>query len=89
MNPLGIKPERFTVAEDDQGSLLGFGQLEPKEGCVELRSMVVDAAHRLVDTLPICVNIITHTKEPSALFSVTARMHTLVPFMHVTEGECS
>ena len=46
MNPLGIDPERFTVATDDQGSLLAFGQLEPKDGCVELRSMVVDASHR-------------------------------------------
>ena len=77
------------MAEDDQGSLLGFGQLEPKEGCVELRSMVVDEVHRLVDTLPTCVKIITHMKEPSALFSVTAGMHMLVPFMHLTEGECS
>ena len=46
MNPLGINAERFTVATDEQGSLLGFGQLEPKDGCVELRSMVVDASHR-------------------------------------------
>ena len=46
MNPLGIKPERFTVAIDEEGSLLGFGQLEPKDGCIELRSMVVDTAHR-------------------------------------------
>ena len=46
MNPLGIKPERFTVATDKEGSLLGFGQLEPKDSCMELRSMVVDTAHR-------------------------------------------
>ncbi|CAL5222267.1 g4606 [Coccomyxa viridis] len=46
MNPLGIEPDRFTVATDEQGRLLGFGQLEPKDGCFELRSMVVDASHR-------------------------------------------
>ena len=46
MNPLGIKAERFTVAIDEEGTLLGFGQLEPKDGCIELRSMVVDTAHR-------------------------------------------
>jgi N-acetylglutamate synthase-like GNAT family acetyltransferase len=46
MNPLGIAPERFTVAEGNAGRLLGFGQLEQKDGYLELRSMVVDPSAR-------------------------------------------
>ena len=46
MNPLGIAPERYTVAVDAAGSLLGFGQLEQKDGYLELRSMVVAGAAR-------------------------------------------
>ena len=46
MNPLGIVPERFTVATDDSGKMLGFGQLEQKDGYMELRTMVVDPSCR-------------------------------------------
>lgn len=30
MNPLGLACERFLVAEDEAGDLLGFGQIEAK-----------------------------------------------------------
>ena len=46
MNPLGITPERFTVAVDDSGKMLGFGQLEQKDGYKELRTMVVNPSCR-------------------------------------------
>ena len=46
MNPLGITPERFTVAVDESGKMLGFGQLEQKDGYKELRTMVVDPSCR-------------------------------------------
>ena len=46
MNPLGIAPERFIVAVDESGKLLGFGQLEQKDNYMELRSMVVDPSCR-------------------------------------------
>jgi hypothetical protein len=31
MNPLGLKPERFTVAERQNEGIIGFGQLELKK----------------------------------------------------------
>ena len=56
MNPLGVVPERFTVAEDGAGRLLGFGQLEQKDGYLELRSMVVDPSARYWVTLAACLS---------------------------------
>lgn len=46
MNPLGIVPERFTLAVDASGKMVGFGQLEQKDGYLELRTMVVDPSCR-------------------------------------------
>ncbi|KAK9903464.1 hypothetical protein WJX75_006311 [Coccomyxa subellipsoidea] len=46
MNPLGLVPERFTVAVSADGTLLGFGQLEQKDSYVELRSMIVEPSVR-------------------------------------------
>ncbi len=46
MNPLGLVPERFTVAVGADGTLLGFGQLEQKDSYVELRSMIVEPSVR-------------------------------------------
>lgn len=46
MNPLGLVPELFTVAVGRDGALLGFGQLEPKDSYLELRSMIVDPSAR-------------------------------------------
>ncbi|BDA50217.1 hypothetical protein COCOBI_15-3460 [Coccomyxa sp. Obi] len=46
MNPLGLVPERFTVAVSPAGNLLGFGQLEKKDSYIELRSMIVDPSAR-------------------------------------------
>ena len=51
MNPLGLAPERFTVATDSAGKLVGFGQLEQKDGYLELRSMVVDPSVRCAGSL--------------------------------------
>lgn len=42
MNPVGVDPTRFLIAEDEQGLCLGFGQLEQKDTkAYELRSLVV------------------------------------------------
>lgn len=50
MNPFGHKPSQFLVAEESDGtavSFRAFGQVELKEpGVYELRSLVVDKAHR-------------------------------------------
>jgi hypothetical protein len=50
MNPLGIRPENFTVVQAADGSgMLGFGQLAPvsaQHNTVELRSLVVLPEHR-------------------------------------------
>lgn len=49
MNPLGLKPERFTVAErEGSGAVVGFGQVRPLggEGAQELASLVVEEAER-------------------------------------------
>lgn len=53
MNPLSLVAARFRVAEGDDKSLLGFGQLAPLGGGVsegpqplELRSLVVQPGHR-------------------------------------------
>jgi len=46
MNSLGLVPELFTVAVSQDGAMLGFGQLEPKDSYVELRSMIVDPSAR-------------------------------------------
>ena len=51
MNPLGLRPERFTVATDSAGRLLGFGQLEQRDGYLELRSMIVVPAARCAGVL--------------------------------------
>lgn len=46
MNPLGLNPERFTVACNEEGEVLAFGQLEDKGSFLELRSMVVEPSCR-------------------------------------------
>lgn len=51
MNPLGLKPERFVVAVDQNEMMLGFGQLQPygdpdRATFHELRTLIVDPAHR-------------------------------------------
>lgn len=51
MNPLGIKPERFTVVEDTNGAgIVGFAQLAPLPGQnnLEFRSLIVLPEHRCV-----------------------------------------
>ena len=50
MNPLGLQPERFTVAERE-GEVLGFVQLQPQLGgnslgYLELRTLIVAKDHR-------------------------------------------
>ena len=43
MNPLGLDPARFLVAEDSATSqLLGIAQLQPQEGFQELRTLIVE-----------------------------------------------
>ncbi|KAK9815533.1 hypothetical protein WJX72_005265 [[Myrmecia] bisecta] len=51
MNPLGLHPERFLVAQDANGAIKGFGQLEPKPSStdaqfLELRTLIVDHSCR-------------------------------------------
>lgn len=48
MNPLGLDPKNFSVAETD-GAVVGFAQLKSLTGSsVELSSMVVLEKHRCV-----------------------------------------
>jgi N-acetylglutamate synthase-like GNAT family acetyltransferase len=49
MNPLGIKPENFTVVEDSNGAgVIAFAQLAalPAPNTAEFRSLVVLPEHR-------------------------------------------
>jgi len=53
MNPLGLRVERFVVAEGSGGEIQGFGQLAPLGGAapsgkqpLELKSLIVEPAHR-------------------------------------------
>lgn len=51
MNPLGIKPENFTVVEDSNGAgIIAFAQLAqlPAPNTCEFRSVVVLPEHRCV-----------------------------------------
>jgi N-acetylglutamate synthase-like GNAT family acetyltransferase len=51
MNPLGIKPENFTVVEDSSGAgIIAFAQLAqlPAPNTCEFRSLVVLPEHRQV-----------------------------------------
>lgn len=46
MNPLGLPTERFLVAENSQGQLVGFGQLQQQPTAsdvhfLELRTLIV------------------------------------------------
>jgi N-acetylglutamate synthase-like GNAT family acetyltransferase len=49
MNPLGLKPENFTVVEDAYGAgIIAFAQLAslPAQNTCEFRSLVVLPEHR-------------------------------------------
>ena len=51
MNPLGLPAERFLVAENEYGMLMGFGQLQEQPNqqdvqFLELRTLIVDANAR-------------------------------------------
>jgi N-acetylglutamate synthase-like GNAT family acetyltransferase len=47
INPFGLDWQRFVVAEDDAGNVVGCGQLKPHgRTLVELASIAVDEAHR-------------------------------------------
>ena len=52
LNPLGLHPERFTVAERQRPSgvveIIGFGQIKPVSGgaALELASLVVEKGER-------------------------------------------
>lgn len=48
MNPLGIKPENFTVVEEGSGNMVAFAQLQPlpAQNACEFRSMIVLPEHR-------------------------------------------
>ena len=49
MNPLGLDPQRFLVAEDARTSqVLGIAQLQPQAGFQELRTLIVEPASRCV-----------------------------------------
>lgn len=43
LNPTGLDWERFTVAEDSSGEVVGCGQIKPhRDGSLELASLVVE-----------------------------------------------
>lgn len=80
MNPLGIKPERFTIVEDSYGAgVVGFAQLQelPAQGALEFRSLVVLPEHRFV--VPSCPGTLEGSQQlrvygssPSPLTSTQA-----------------
>lgn len=46
MNPLGLPPDRFLIAENEGGSMIGFGQLQEQPNqqnaeFLELRTLIV------------------------------------------------
>ena len=58
MNPLGLPPDRFLIAESESGSLLGFGQLQEQPNqqngqFLELRTLIVadDARYTVLKSL--------------------------------------
>lgn len=47
LNPIGLDWPHFLVAEDDQGRVVGCGQIKPhKDGTLELASIVVEPEQR-------------------------------------------
>lgn len=43
MNPLGLLPQRFIIAENENSDLIGFGQIKPLgEAEQELATLIVD-----------------------------------------------
>lgn len=51
MNPLGLPAERFIIAEDVEGQLMGIGQLQQQPSAqdvqfLELRTLIVTDAAR-------------------------------------------
>jgi len=47
INPMGIKWQRFVVAEDEEGVFIGCGQVKPhRDGSMELASIAVSQAWR-------------------------------------------
>ena len=47
INPTGLKWRNFLVVKDENGRLLGSGQLKPqRDGSIELASIAVDASYR-------------------------------------------
>jgi hypothetical protein len=51
MNPLGLPADRFIIAEDAEGQVMGFGQLQQQPNAervqfLELRTLIVTDAAR-------------------------------------------
>ena len=72
MNPLGLPAERFLVAEDNKGKLLGFGQLQQQPNpanvqFLELRTLIVRDDVRCVDLYPQNTVLLIHSTSSHSL----------------------
>lgn len=74
MNPLGLRPERFTVAErEGSNAVVGFGQVKPLGGgrALELASLVVEESERGKGLGTALVSSLVQRAGPTPLYLVT------------------
>lgn len=78
INPMGLKWQRFLVAVDENGRLIGCGQIKPhRDGSRELASIAVQKAYRRQGIAAIIIRQLLAKQNPPVWLTC---MNRLVPF---------
>ena len=78
INPMGLKWQRFLVAVDENGDLIGCGQIKPhRDGSRELASIAVQKAWRRQGIAGAIIQHLLADKQPPVWLTC---MDKLVPF---------
>ena len=92
INPIGLKWQRFLVAIDENGALIGCGQIKPhRGGSRELASLAVQKAWRRQGIAGAIIQQLLANESPPVWLTC---MDRLVPFyeqfgfVEVVEGDC-
>lgn len=95
INPLGLSAERFIVAENADGQVLGFGQLQQQPSpqdvhFLELRTLIVDNDARYLDSSSCSL---AHPTTLSIALSRTRgaarpKIHAYLTVMHCISAAC-